>query len=108
VLKKYSPQLQIGEIGSAQPEENEEVAGGEGPFGDLVPHGDPYWYQGFYSPYYNESHHRCRAAMRKFVDEEIMPYTFEWDEAKKIPRELFIKAGKAGILPGVCGAPWQT
>ncbi|CAG8551724.1 10983_t:CDS:2 [Dentiscutata erythropus] len=109
VLKKYSPQLQIGNIGNDQAEEQTQEAGsGEGPFGDLVPFGDPYWYQDFYSPYYNESHRRLRAAMRKFVDTEIMPYTFEWDEAKTTPKELFIKAGKAGILPGVCGAPWPT
>src|SRR3990170_4397191 len=76
---------------------------GEGPFGDLVPHGDPYWYQDFYSPYYNDSHRRVRAAVRKFVEKEIMPHAFEWDEAKKIPQELFIKAGKCGILPAVCG-----
>jgi hypothetical protein len=44
--------------------------------------------------------------VRKFVETEIIPHAFEWDEAKKIPQELFIKAGKAGILPAVCGAPW--
>ncbi|RIB04760.1 acyl-CoA dehydrogenase/oxidase [Gigaspora rosea] len=109
VLKKYSPQLLIGEIGSAQTEsEKEEVARTESPFGDFVPQGDPYWYQGFYSPYYNDSHYRLCAAMRQLVEKEIMPYTFEWDEAKKIPRELYIKAGKAGILPGICGSPWPS
>src|SRR3954447_25049031 len=107
ILEKYSSQLQIGEIGAqeaADAASNE--PSGEGPFGDLVPHGDPYWYQDFHSPYYNDSHRRVRAAVRKFVETEIMPNAFEWDEAKKIPQELFIKAGKAGILPGVCGAPW--
>uniref|UniRef100_A0A1D1Y850 Long-chain specific acyl-CoA dehydrogenase, mitochondrial n=1 Tax=Anthurium amnicola TaxID=1678845 RepID=A0A1D1Y850_9ARAE len=106
ILEKYASQLQIGEIGSAQEETPQEAASGEGPFGDLVPHGDPYWYQDFHSPYYNDSHRRVRAEVRKFVEAEITPHTFEWDEAKKIPQELFIKAGKAGILPGVCGAPW--
>ncbi|CAI2187120.1 4685_t:CDS:2 [Funneliformis geosporum] len=103
ILEKYT-KLQIGVIG--QEEVSSEVASVDGPFGDLVPHGDPYWYQDFYSPYYNDSHRRVRAAVRKFVESEIMPYTFDWDEAKKIPQELFIKAGKAGILPAVCGAPW--
>ncbi|CAB4467123.1 unnamed protein product [Rhizophagus irregularis] len=107
VLEKHT-QLQIGEVGSAQEEVSNEAASGEGPFGDLVPFGDPYWYQDFYSPYYNDSHRRVRAAVRKFVETEIMPYAYEWDEAKRIPQELFIKAGKAGILPGVCGAPWPV
>ncbi|UZO21678.1 uncharacterized protein OCT59_014065 [Rhizophagus irregularis] len=105
ILEKYA-QLQIGEVGSSQEEVSNEAASGEGPFGDLVPFGDPYWYQDFYSPYYNDSHRRVRAAVRKFVETEIMPYTFEWDEAKKIPKELFIKTGKAGILAGICGTPW--
>nr|AAK63186.1 probable acyl-CoA dehydrogenase [Rhizophagus intraradices] len=107
VLEKHT-QLQIGEVGSAQEEVSNEASSGEGPFGDLVPFGDPYWYQDFYSPYYNDSHRRVRAAVRKFVETEIMPYAYEWDEAKRIPQELFIKAGKAGILPGVCGAPWPV
>lgn len=106
VLEKYSSQLQVGEIGTAEETASHEAASGEGPFGDLVPHGDPYWYQDFYSPYYNDSHRRLRNEMRKFVETEIIPNAYEWDEAKKIPQELFIKAGKAGILPGVCGAPW--
>jgi predicted heme/steroid binding protein len=105
VLEKYT-QLQIGEVGAAQEETSNEAASGDGPFGDLVPHGDPYWYQDFFSPYYNDSHRRVRAEVRKFVETEIMPYAFEWDEAKRIPQELFVKAGKAGILPGACGAPW--
>nr|CAG8623436.1 6875_t:CDS:2 [Entrophospora candida] len=106
-LEKYSSKLFIGKIGSGQIEEiNQEAPSGEGSFGDLVPFGDPYWYQDFYSPYYNDSHRRVRAAVRKFVEVEIMPYVHEWDEAKKIPKELFVKAAKAGIVTGFVGAPW--
>ncbi|CAG8575653.1 2229_t:CDS:2 [Funneliformis caledonium] len=105
ILDKYT-KLQLGVVGDNQEEVSSESASVDGPFGDLVPFGDPYWYQDFYSPYYNDSHRRVRAAVRKFVETEIMPYTFDWDEAKKIPQELFIKAGKVGILPAVCGAPW--
>ncbi|RHZ54188.1 hypothetical protein Glove_429g42 [Diversispora epigaea] len=108
ILTKYAPQLQIGEIGNSQTEIINESPSGDGPFGDLVPHGDPYWYQDFQSPYYNETHRRVRSAVRKFVETEVMPYVFEWDEAKKIPKELFIKAAQIGILPAVCGAPWPT
>ena len=42
-------------------------------FGELVPYGDPSWYQGWHSPYYKPHHHKLRAAIRSFVDTEIMP-----------------------------------
>jgi hypothetical protein len=63
-------------------------------FGDLVPFGDPYWYQDWSSPFYNESHRKLRAYVRKFVENEIKPYCYEWDEAKAIPKSIFKKAGE--------------
>src|SRR5690242_18608432 len=41
-------------------------------FGDLIPFGDPAWYHDWHSPYYKDSHRRLRAAMREFVDREVM------------------------------------
>jgi predicted heme/steroid binding protein len=78
------------------------------PYGEQVPYGDPTWYQGWHSPYYTDSHKAFRAAMRAFVDKEIAPYCHEWDEAKKIPKELYQKLYQAGILPGVVGKPWPV
>lgn len=40
-------------------------------FGNQMPFCEPYWYQGFSSPYYNEDHVKFRALCRKFVEEEI-------------------------------------
>lgn len=40
--------------------------------------------------------------MREFVDKEVIPYAHEWDEAKRLPSELYIKAAKAGILAAAC------
>lgn len=54
----------------------------------------------YHSPYYNESHRAVRKAVREFVDKEITPFCHEWDEAKQLPREIYIKAAKAGILAG--------
>ena len=31
----------------------------------------------------------------------------EWDESKTIPKEIYVKTYKAGILPGVVGKPWR-
>ena len=51
-----------------------------------VPFGDPYWYQDWNSPYYNDSHVKWRDALREFVEKEIMPFCHEWDEKKAVPK----------------------
>ena len=43
-----------------------------------------------------------------FVEKEISPFCHEWDEAKMIPKSLFLKAAAAGFLPGICGSPWPS
>ena len=73
-------------------------------FGEGVPYGDPSWYTGRPSPYYNESHAAWRAKVRAFVEEHIAPHAHEWDENREIPKELYRKMGAAGVLPGFCGA----
>lgn len=49
-------------------------------------------------PWMDESHNLWRDAIRNFVDKEIMPHVEEWEEAGRIPRELYAKASKAGLL----------
>ena len=104
--------MYIGDIASASASGNEvkavAVAGLTGPFGEMVPFGDPTWYQDWNSPYYNDSHRRFRTAIRAFVEKEITPFCHEWDEAKAIPRKLWEKCYEAGWLPAVAGAPWPT
>ena len=73
----------------------------ENEFGDLVPYGDPYWYQGFKSPFYNDSHIKFRAKVRAFVDKEMKPYCSEYDEKGNYPADLPAKAYAAGILSAV-------
>ena len=70
-------------------------------FGEGVPFGDPYWYQGFASPYYNASHIAYRAKCRKFVEDEILPYADEWSrgDGPGYPyKELHPKGYQAGVL----------
>uniref|UniRef100_A0A7S4M790 Cytochrome b5 heme-binding domain-containing protein n=1 Tax=Vannella robusta TaxID=1487602 RepID=A0A7S4M790_9EUKA len=74
----------------------------EDKYGSKIPFGEPSWYRGFKSPYYNESHAKFRETVRSFVETEIMPYTHEWDEAGTFPPELHEKAYRAGIY----GAIW--
>ncbi|KAI7858443.1 acyl-CoA dehydrogenase/oxidase [Circinella umbellata] len=108
VLEKIAVKYLIGEVGTGEEEGEDEEEQDRPPFtveekfGDMVPHGDPMWYQDWYSPYYNDSHRGAvRNAVREFVDKEITPFCHEWDEAKNTPREVFIKAAKAGILGAI-------
>ncbi|KAF7926639.1 uncharacterized protein EAE97_010148 [Botrytis byssoidea] len=55
------------------------------PFGCPTPYAEPLWYSRNVSPHYNSSHRRLRAAVRKYVDEEILPYAFDWESAGKVP-----------------------
>ena len=73
-------------------------------FGEGVPFGDPYWYQGGRSPYYGDSHRAFRARVRAFVDEELLPHVHEWDEKGEHDEALREKAYRAGLL----GATWPA
>ncbi len=39
-----------------------------------------------------------RDSVRRFVEREILPDIDQWEEAESFPRELYLKAGAAGIL----------
>jgi len=71
------------------------------PFGDQIPYGDPNWYQGWTSPYYNESHIAWRKKCREFVDEEIIPYVDRWEEEGIQPVGLHKKMYEAGVYSAV-------
>ncbi|KAI5296051.1 hypothetical protein KEM52_005915, partial [Ascosphaera acerosa] len=73
-------------------------------FGDLVPFADPAWYQGYRSPYYNETHVALRAEVRQWVEERLEPFVNDWDEAKAVPPELYKELGTRGYLSGLTGA----
>lgn len=110
VLTKIASKYLIGEVGveGTESAEADEVVDqnplqvGE-TYGDMVPFGDPMWYQDWYSPYYNDSHRAVRQAVREFVEREIIPFAHEWDENKAMPVEIYEKAAKAGILGSVVG-----
>lgn len=57
-------------------------------FGSTAPYAEPLWYSRNVSPHYTESHRKLRAAVRKYMDEEIIPYAFEWESAGKVPDEV--------------------
>lgn len=47
---------------------------------------------------FNEEHEAFRDTVRRFIDKEIAPYHAEWEEGGVVPRELWLKAGAAGML----------
>ncbi|KAF9436573.1 hypothetical protein BGZ76_003587 [Entomortierella beljakovae] len=107
VLEKYGS-LCIGSVGeppvdlpAAQPAVSDDDD--EFQFGEMIPFGDPSWYQQWNSPFYTASHRRLRRLMRDFVDKEILPFVYEWDEAKQVPMFLFRKCAEMGILAAVAG-----
>ncbi|KAI9834652.1 MAG: hypothetical protein M1826_000054 [Phylliscum demangeonii] len=73
------------------------------PYGDLIPYADPSWYQGYYSPYYNETHVALRAEVREWVERDLEPYVGNWDEARKVPDEIYRQMGQRGYLAGLMG-----
>ncbi len=51
-----------------------------------------------YQEYFDANHQLLRDSVRRFVEREILPFVAEWEEAESFPRELYAKAGAAGIL----------
>mmetsp|Transcript_14391 Transcript_14391/g.36414 ORF Transcript_14391/g.36414 Transcript_14391/m.36414 type:complete len:511 (+) Transcript_14391:181-1713(+) len=98
VLKKYE-RLVIGTVAGEQ-----EVKLPEAGSVSMVPFAESSFWQGWKSPYFNESHQRFRVALRKFMDEEVMPSVVMWDEMGKVPTsELYQKMGASGILAARIG-----
>ncbi|GME26591.1 Cytochrome b5 [Neofusicoccum parvum] len=127
ILKKYQKQLQVGSLDSKPkpaaappsppktppakpkaepgtvsvvPEENFEALDD---FGDMIPFADPSWYQTYHSPYFNQTHADLRAEVREWVENEIIPNVTDWDEAKKVPDEIYKAMGEKGYLAGLLG-----
>merc|ERR1712157_598750 len=72
-------------------------------YGDMIPYADPSWYQTYHTPYFNETHAALRAEVREWMEEEVMPYVTEWDEAKKVPDSIYKQMGERGYLAGLLG-----
>lgn len=62
----------------------------------------------FHSPYFNETHAALREEIREWVDTAIEPYVAEWDEARRVPEEIYQEMGKRGYLAGLLGMHYQA
>eukprot|EP00386_Alphamonas_edax_P005669 GDKI01018432.1.p1 GENE.GDKI01018432.1~~GDKI01018432.1.p1 ORF type:complete len:665 (+),score=221.15 GDKI01018432.1:116-1996(+) len=109
-LAKYGPKLLVGDlhVPGAAPQQGGSGGGSEEEE-QLIPYGEPNYTMGWNNPgFYNESHFRFQKAVRHFVETEITPNCHDWDEQYMIPKELFKKAYRAGVLPASVGYPWPT
>jgi acyl-CoA dehydrogenase len=50
------------------------------------------------SPHYTSRHEAFREAVKDFMARECVPYFAAWQAAGRTPRELWLKAGMAGLL----------
>ena len=47
---------------------------------------------------FTSEHDMWRESVRKFIEQEIVPFHAQWEEDGIVPRELWLKAGEAGLL----------
>jgi acyl-CoA dehydrogenase len=47
---------------------------------------------------FSPEHEMWRETVRRFVEKEIVPYHAQWEHDGIVPRELWLKAGEAGML----------
>jgi len=52
---------------------------------------------------YNQDHEAFRDTVRRFIHSEITPFHMQWEHDGQVPRELWRKAGGAGLLG--CSVP---
>lgn len=50
------------------------------------------------SIYFTEAHEMFRETVRQFLEKEVAPVADEWERQKRIPREIWEKMGKEGLL----------
>src|SRR6185312_15945749 len=47
---------------------------------------------------FTEEHEAFRDLVREFLAREVTPFHAQWEQEKVVPREIWLKAGKAGLL----------
>ncbi|MBV1925690.1 MAG: acyl-CoA dehydrogenase family protein [Rhodobacteraceae bacterium] len=50
------------------------------------------------SPYFSDELNMLREQIRRFIEAEVVPNGDAWEEAGKVPRDIFPKMGKLGFL----------
>merc|ERR1712028_179493 len=103
VLQKFGTKMLVGRMeGFDAPDEDDLIVSRED-FSE-VPYAEPAWVRGRYSPYYNEGHREDRAAIRKFIHEELREEAEKGEASNKPPsKKVFKKMGDFGLLAARIG-----
>lgn len=59
-------------------------------------------------PLFRPEHDDYRETVRSFVENEINPHAEEWEEERDYPRDLFRKAGLAGLFGAKFDEAWAA
>ena len=107
VLRSMTAKYAIGTIADPPPPKKANVVLRPGEL-SRVPYAEPSAFQGLPTAFYNESHHRFRADLRRFFDEEVMPDAVANDaQGKHPPIELWQRMGSRGMLASrIQAGPW--
>ena len=49
-------------------------------------------------PLFTEEHELFRQSFRAFIDKEIQPHINQWEEDRRVPRDIWKKMGEMGFL----------
>lgn len=94
-LLKFGPKYMIGKVKNAK-----EIILPIKNLGELsaVPFSESSFWQGWKSPYFNDSHKRFKLELRKFFEGTILPEAKLFDKDDKPPsNDIFLKAGAFGL-----------
>jgi len=58
------------------------------------------------SPFYSDSHKRWREHMKKFTDEEVLPYIDTWEKDGDVPREFYDTCVKWNVYVSLYPKEW--
>lgn len=107
VLRGMAAKYCVGTVADPPPKHKASVVLEPGEL-SKVPYAETSAFQGLPSAYYKPSHHRFRADLRKFFDEEVVPDAVAFDQqGKHPPLELWQKMGRRGMLASrVQAGPW--
>ena len=55
---------------------------------------------------YREDHEQFRAQARRFFDKEVVPFHAQWERDGRVPKEVWLKAGREGLLNPLLPEPY--
>ena len=55
---------------------------------------------------YREDHEQFREQVRRFFDKEVLPFHAQWERDGQVPKEVWLKAGREGLLNPLLPEPY--